>query len=118
MSSLVTGPERSVAGKITRAGLLTRSSRPPASTIVLSDAAMLCGTYGTGPARHTRSGGRRRREARLPSGPPLGESAVLDAEDDDRGELHRPAGRRPAEHRSGVGAAQGPADGDAIRLGD
>src|SRR4051794_13523984 len=59
MSSLVTGPERSVAGKITRAGLLTRSSRPPASTIVLSDAGMLPGTYGTGvPGTRGRSRGR------------------------------------------------------------
>src|SRR5687768_1394953 len=40
MSSLVTGPDRSVAGKMTRSALVTRRSRPPASTIVLSDAAM------------------------------------------------------------------------------
>ena len=36
MSSLVTAAVRSVAGKITRSGLDTRSSRPPASTIVAS----------------------------------------------------------------------------------
>ena len=40
MSSLVTAPERSVIGKITRSGLDTRKSRPPASTIVASDVAM------------------------------------------------------------------------------
>src|SRR5919197_4811433 len=40
MSSLVTGPDRSVLGKITRSGLDTRKSRPPASTIVASDVAM------------------------------------------------------------------------------
>src|SRR4029453_10525561 len=40
MSSLVTAPERSVVGKITRSGLDTRKSRPPASTITASDAAM------------------------------------------------------------------------------
>ena len=40
MSSLVTAAVRSVAGKITRSGLDTRSSRPPASTVVLSLAAM------------------------------------------------------------------------------
>src|SRR5436190_6676059 len=40
MWSLVTGPERSVLGKITRSGLLTRSSRPPAPTIVAFDAAI------------------------------------------------------------------------------
>ena len=40
MSSLVTSPVRSVAGKITRSGLVTRSSRPPASTIVASAAGM------------------------------------------------------------------------------
>jgi hypothetical protein len=37
---LVTAPERSVIGKITRSGLDTRKSRPPASTIIASDAAM------------------------------------------------------------------------------
>src|SRR4051794_1852396 len=40
MSSLVTSGERSVAGKITRSGLDTRRSRPPASMIVASDGAM------------------------------------------------------------------------------
>jgi hypothetical protein len=40
MSSLVTAPERSVIGKITRSGLDTRKSRPPAPTIMASDAAM------------------------------------------------------------------------------
>src|SRR5436309_10837809 len=40
MSSLVIAPERSVAGKITRSGLVTRRFRPPASTIVASAAAM------------------------------------------------------------------------------
>src|SRR5918995_5701927 len=40
MSSLVTALERSVIGKITRSGLVTRKSRPPASTIMASDAAM------------------------------------------------------------------------------
>src|SRR4051794_11187712 len=40
MSSLVTGSEWSVGGKITRSGLVTRSSRPPASTIVASEVAM------------------------------------------------------------------------------
>src|SRR4029450_12864834 len=39
MSSLVTALERSVIGKITRPGLDTRKSRPPASTMA-SDAAM------------------------------------------------------------------------------
>src|SRR4029453_6671678 len=39
MSSLVTAPERSVIGKITRSGLDTRKSRPPASTIIAPDAA-------------------------------------------------------------------------------
>src|SRR4029079_17493027 len=37
MSSLVTAAERSVAGKITRSPLVTRRSRPPASTMVASD---------------------------------------------------------------------------------
>ena len=41
MSSLVTAAVRSVAGKITRSALLTRSSRPPASMVVLSFGAML-----------------------------------------------------------------------------
>src|SRR3954447_1871567 len=36
MSSLVTAAERSVAGKITRSPLVTRRSRPPASTMVAS----------------------------------------------------------------------------------
>src|SRR4051794_26741680 len=40
MSSFVIASERSVCGKITRSALVTRSSRPPASTIVASDAAM------------------------------------------------------------------------------
>src|SRR6476469_6479776 len=40
MSSLVTSAVRSVAGKITRSPLLTRSSRPPASTNVYSEAAI------------------------------------------------------------------------------
>src|SRR4051812_18922698 len=40
MSSLVTAGVRSVAGKITRSGLVTRRSRPPASTIVASAAGM------------------------------------------------------------------------------
>src|SRR3954454_6741421 len=40
MSSLVTGAVRSVAGKMTRSPLVTRSSRPPASSIVTSDGAM------------------------------------------------------------------------------
>src|ERR1700716_3679455 len=40
MSSFVTSPERSVGGKITRSGLDTRRSRPPASTIVASDSAI------------------------------------------------------------------------------
>src|SRR4051794_28210509 len=40
MSSFVTGAERSVAGKITRSPLVTRSSRPPASTMVTSEAGM------------------------------------------------------------------------------
>ena len=40
MSSLVTAALRSVAGKITRSALDTRRSRPPASTVVASDAAM------------------------------------------------------------------------------
>src|SRR3954451_15446859 len=37
MSSFVTATERSVAGKITRSPLVTRRSRPPASTMVASD---------------------------------------------------------------------------------
>src|SRR4051812_11056216 len=37
MSSFVTAAERSVAGKITRSPLVTRRSRPPASTMVASD---------------------------------------------------------------------------------
>src|SRR5512133_3465498 len=40
MSSLVTAPERSLIGKITRSGLDTRKWRPPASTILASDTAM------------------------------------------------------------------------------
>src|SRR3954449_12825696 len=40
MSSLVTSAVRSVAGKITRSGLVTRTSRPPASTTVASDFAI------------------------------------------------------------------------------
>ena len=40
MSSFVTAGVRSVAGKITRSALDTRSSRPPASTIMASDLAM------------------------------------------------------------------------------
>src|SRR3954447_26160990 len=40
MSSFVTAAVRSVAGKITRSALLTRSSRPPASMVVLSFGAM------------------------------------------------------------------------------
>src|SRR5436305_7988527 len=36
MSSLVTGGEWSVGGKISRSGFETRSSRPPASTVVAS----------------------------------------------------------------------------------
>src|SRR5438876_445320 len=40
MSSFVTSAVRSVAGKITRSGFETRTSRPPASTAVASDAAM------------------------------------------------------------------------------
>src|SRR3954465_13382254 len=40
MSSLVTAAVRLVAGKITRSALLTRSSRPPASMVVLSFGAM------------------------------------------------------------------------------
>src|SRR4051812_8988643 len=40
MSSLVTGAVRSVSGKITRSPLVTRTSRPPASTIVASALAM------------------------------------------------------------------------------
>src|SRR4051794_4117797 len=47
MSSLVTSPERSVAGKITRSGLETRNSRPPASTVVASDLAMSTGAWRT-----------------------------------------------------------------------
>src|SRR6185312_7481879 len=39
MSSLVTSPVRSVLGKITRSGLDTRTSRPPASTIFSADLA-------------------------------------------------------------------------------
>src|SRR5215203_1976165 len=41
MSSLVTAAERSVAGKITRSALVTRRSRPPASTMVASEAMSL-----------------------------------------------------------------------------
>src|SRR5438876_8286708 len=37
MSSLVTGRERSVFGKITRSGFDTRNSRPPASTTATSE---------------------------------------------------------------------------------
>ena len=37
MSSFVTAAVRSVAGKITRSALVTRRSRPPASTMVASD---------------------------------------------------------------------------------
>jgi len=40
MSSFVAAAVRSVAGKITRSGLETRSSRPPASTLVASEVAM------------------------------------------------------------------------------
>ena len=40
MSSLVTSPVRSVFGKITRSGLETRRSRPPASRVVASVVAM------------------------------------------------------------------------------
>src|SRR3954447_16842751 len=39
MSSFVTAAVRSVGGKITRSGLETRRSRPPASTVVASDLA-------------------------------------------------------------------------------
>src|SRR5215207_9434025 len=56
MSSLLTGADRSVAGKITRSGLLTRSSRPPASTIVASDAA-ITEFYGTAAALRRQLGG-------------------------------------------------------------
>ena len=38
MSSFVTAAVRSVAGKITRSPLVTRRSRPPASTMVASEA--------------------------------------------------------------------------------
>jgi hypothetical protein len=55
MSSLVTAPERSLIGKITRSGLDTRKSRPPASTIVASDAAMPGVLLQKRPA-HTRGG--------------------------------------------------------------
>ncbi len=44
MSSLVTSAVRSVAGKITRSPLVTRRSRPPASSIVTSDAIPLSST--------------------------------------------------------------------------
>src|SRR4029453_10153451 len=57
MSSLVTAPERSVIGKITRSGLDTRKSRPPASTIIASDAAM------SGVLRQRRPAHTRRRTA-------------------------------------------------------
>ena len=57
MSSLVTAPERSVAGKITRSGLDTRRSRPPASTIVASDAAMPRSSTATSPDAHQRPPG-------------------------------------------------------------
>src|SRR5947209_10757139 len=40
MSSLLTAAVRSVAGKMTRPGLETRTSRPPASTTVISELAM------------------------------------------------------------------------------
>src|SRR5688500_7251968 len=40
MSSLVISPVRLVLGKITRSGLDTRNSRPPASTFVASDLAI------------------------------------------------------------------------------
>src|SRR3954454_15283552 len=40
MSSLVTAALPSVSGKMTRSGLVTRSSRPPASTVVLALAGM------------------------------------------------------------------------------
>src|ERR1700733_13497829 len=40
MSSFVTGAVRSVGGKITRSGFDTRTSRPPASTVVASGAAI------------------------------------------------------------------------------
>src|ERR1700737_1595594 len=42
----MTARERSVIGKITRSGLDTRKSRPPASTIVASDLAMPSKFYG------------------------------------------------------------------------
>src|SRR5215210_931440 len=61
MSSLVTGPERSVFGKITRSGLDTRRSRPPASMIVASDAGMPWSS--TAPTPGTALSWRRRGEA-------------------------------------------------------
>src|SRR5947209_6574484 len=47
MSSFVTGPERSVAGKMTRSGLDTRRSRPRALMMVMSDAGMPSSSTGT-----------------------------------------------------------------------
>jgi hypothetical protein len=60
---LVTAPERSVIGNITRSGLDTRKSRPPASTITVSDAAM------PGVLRHRRPAHRRRTAAAHPTSP-------------------------------------------------
>ncbi len=48
MASLVTSADCSVAGKITRPGLETRRSRPPAATMVASESAISLEFYGTG----------------------------------------------------------------------
>src|ERR1700733_2694190 len=97
MSSLVTAVVRSVSGKITRSGLETRRSRPPASTMV-SRSAGIPGSS-TGPL------------ARAGSGPAGG--LVRKSRDLRTGPLDRGAGDRGADGDVGgpLGWGAGPAGG-------
>src|SRR5829696_7300348 len=117
MSSLVSAPERSVGGKITRSGLDTRSSRPPASTIVASAFAMPLSCTATAPGAH--GPGCLVVVAVAPGKPRHGERQLARVEVgvDDQIEAVSPVdGRRPPEQVARLGAFERGAPGAVAQL--
>ncbi len=92
--------ERSVGGKITRSGLDTRRSRPPASTIVASDAAM--------PRSSTACRAARSWPRPLPHGEAV-PAGTPDERGDPPGQVIRQAARAGGDGAEGLRAGRAPA---------
>src|SRR5215212_5929383 len=97
MSSLVNAGERSVAGKMTRSGFVTRKSRPPASTTVASDKGRPAYARASGPRLRPlvrRGGGRHVARVRVAGAQEEEPAGGEGAEEQQEGDLEAPRGAR------------------------